>query len=1163
MKKHFTFILILFIYSLLTPLHAQQLEDVVTGLDNPFGLAFHENELYISSQNVPGASTFAGKIVKIDPFAMNPVPVEVAEYSLSTSMVVYNDFLYVTNFNSIARIDLSATMPTPEVVLANLGFPNGLLVIEDELFFCQTALGSINKIDLTQSNPTPVTVVAAGQGLTGPIALAHSDGTLYVAESDDSEISTIDLSAGNPSPTPFVDEQMGVLDIHLDGDYLYAAVIDGITRFNINESNPGVETVIAVTAPHGLTFIDGNLHVSQPSTGKVLRVVNITPLWSSLADVCASEENVILGGASPSGGVYSGDGVTDNGDGTTFTFDPAAAGGAGTYMLTYTVDGASVQSSIEVVAGPMVSFMAPGPFEPDAGLQALTSGMPAGGVYTGTGVVDNGDGTYSFDPSIGEGTYTITYTLTDGNGCSSSAMGDILVEVCELPVINGVNIVSCNNNILTLEVDGVLNDAAQWEWGLPSSNGEPCEDQFTLATGSQLPGTMFSEPDWTYYVRAVGGCLDEPVCFAYVPSDLIGETASFTLANTFYCSNDGIQTGLTGGAPAGGIYSGTGVIDDGNGMTFSFDPNIGGGNYTITYTANDVCSSVAEVMIEIEDIGGGTVALSDGSTEVSVCGSDGIADELIFASMNAEGESFTYLVTTQDNIIISFSETGVIDFENAAFGTFRVWGLSYTGNLTVFVGDNAATTTLSDECYDLSDNFVTVSVFEIPVVTFTPPGPFESNAGLQALTGGSPAGGTYTGMGVIDNGDGTYSFDPSIGAGTYDITYSFTNPDGCSNSAMGSIVVETSLQPGDICTDAFDINTQFGQGPDVTTSSGPYDNTDASTDESDPDFGWECFGEPDGGGTAPSLERTLWFTFTGDGGNYFIEALACGDDPIDFGDTQFAIYSGSDCDNLEAVLCSEDGPNAMSGGPFPAGDTLQTEAGVTYYMMVDGFGPDFAADGEFCVEVTQVPDPVELTAVTFQVDASILVADGELAPEGMIIAGSFNNFQNLPMTEGANNVWSFTLEVPQDATYEYKFKNGVEGWENIDTSIGDDCTVGGYGNRAVEVGDMDMTLDVVCFAYCVTCVMVDVDEAALEAGINVFPNPANDILNVQIDLQEAAQQLNIRLVNAFGQIVSEQYLGQLQSDMIEIDLNKVPAGAYMLQVLDGRSQFIQSVIVQK
>ncbi len=51
------------------------------------------------------------------------------------------------------------------------------------------------------------------------------------------------------------------------------------------------------------------------------------------------------------------------------------------------------------------------------------------------------------------------------------------------------------------------------------------------------------------------------------------------------CISEGIQTGLSGGQPQGGLYAGLGVTDDGNGMTFSFDPAVAGiGPQEISYT---------------------------------------------------------------------------------------------------------------------------------------------------------------------------------------------------------------------------------------------------------------------------------------------------------------------------------------------------------------------------------------------------------------------------------------------------------------------------------------------------------------------------------------------------------------------------------------------------
>ncbi|MBU1008681.1 MAG: T9SS type A sorting domain-containing protein [Bacteroidetes bacterium] len=56
----------------------------------------------------------------------------------------------------------------------------------------------------------------------------------------------------------------------------------------------------------------------------------------------------------------------------------------------------------------------------------LTEGIPAGGTYSGTGVVDG-----YFDPSVaGAGQHTITYDYTDEFGCSNSATQMISVDNC-------------------------------------------------------------------------------------------------------------------------------------------------------------------------------------------------------------------------------------------------------------------------------------------------------------------------------------------------------------------------------------------------------------------------------------------------------------------------------------------------------------------------------------------------------------------------------------------------------------------------------------------------------------------------------------------------------------------------------------------------------------
>lgn len=181
--------------------------------------------------------------------------------------------------------------------------------------------------------------------------------------------------------------------------------------------------------------------------------------------------------------------------------------------------------------------------------------------------------------------------------------------------------------------------------------------------------------------------------------------------------------------------------------------------------------------------------------------------------------------------------------------------------------------------------------------------------------------------------------------------------------------------PGDVppnneCAGAIDIDNLFHTGDaGVTQYSDIQNNTDATSEDSDPTTGFEdCWGEP-AFNVTPVLNNTLFFTFVGDGEDYTIETGDCdgaATDYIDFGDTQFQIYEGTTCDDLTPVAsgCSEDSQNSVTDDYF-AGLDFTTTDGTMYWIMIDGFnGVDVAqigvlADGEYCVEVTQLTVGVE------------------------------------------------------------------------------------------------------------------------------------------------------------------------------------------------------------
>lgn len=115
----------------------------------------------------------------------------------------------------------------------------------------------------------------------------------------------------------------------------------------------------------------------------------------------------------------------------------------------------------------------------------------------------------------------------------------------------------------------------------------------------------------------------------------------------------------------------------------------------------------------------------------------------------------------------SSGTTSPITVTYAAAGT-------YTTTLTATNGFGSNTTTQ------------TVTVNPLPTVTSNSSyGTICDNVTPVTLTGGSPAGGTYSGTGVSSG-----QFNPAVsGSGTFNITYSYTDGNGCTNTAVGSIIV--------------------------------------------------------------------------------------------------------------------------------------------------------------------------------------------------------------------------------------------------------------------------------------------------------------------------------------------------------------------------------------
>ena len=121
--------------------------------------------------------------------------------------------------------------------------------------------------------------------------------------------------------------------------------------------------------------------------------------------------------------------TTGNSWSTGDTTQSITVSSAGTYTVSEVVNGCSSSAAGTIVTvnpGPAVSFGSVSEMCINYPPLTLTQGSPAGGTYSGLGVSGN-----QFDPSVaGVGNITLTYTYSDGSGCSGTAQIVVVVNGC-------------------------------------------------------------------------------------------------------------------------------------------------------------------------------------------------------------------------------------------------------------------------------------------------------------------------------------------------------------------------------------------------------------------------------------------------------------------------------------------------------------------------------------------------------------------------------------------------------------------------------------------------------------------------------------------------------------------------------------------------------------
>ncbi len=333
-------------------------------------------------------------------------------------------------------------------------------------------------------------------------------------------------------------------------------------------------------AANGVGSVVVTYYYTEPTsscTSTINQTIVVNPLptvnFLPMLPVCISQPPFALSAGTPSGGTYSGPGVTGG------VFSPATAG-VGTHTLTYTFADAnsctnSHTGSITVNPLPVVSLAPLADVCVTTASFALTGGTPPGGTYTGAGVTGG-----LFNPALaGVGTFTITYTYTDANTCTSSGTNSITVT--PLPAAAGAiagPLTLCQSTTTATFTIPPIPNATSYTWVLSPVASGIIAGTSTTATVTWNPAFYGSYSITVTGVNSCGnGTTSAPLAGEVMPSP----TVTYTICSDSISSLNGKPIRLRGGIPLGGTYSGAGV----NSGTSTFNPfSAGLGSHSIRYT---------------------------------------------------------------------------------------------------------------------------------------------------------------------------------------------------------------------------------------------------------------------------------------------------------------------------------------------------------------------------------------------------------------------------------------------------------------------------------------------------------------------------------------------------------------------------------------------------
>lgn len=442
-----------------------------------------------------------------------------------------------------------------------------------------------------------------------------------------------------------------------------------------------------------------------------------------------------------------------------FDYNPSPSGPAAYVIATFTTNatpgGGANNDSLIVDDMELV-------YVPKANFTSTATTICAGGNVTFTNTSTNYPTSYSWNYGDGTplgttanpvhqymtaGTYSATLTVTNQWGSTTSTPVTVTVNDQDDATFSYMQATYCSNagNQTPTVVDAGTFTAMPAGLSINASTG-------VIDLAASTAGT------YTVTNTTAGVCPDTETASITINA---AADASFTYSSNTICLSDGNQTpttveaGTFSSSPAGLVFvsTATGEINVSSSAA---------GTYTITYNVAGICPDMTQTNVTLTNNPDASFTYPSGA----YC-ADAADPSPVFGA-GASGGVFSAIPSGLD----INSNSGAIDLSASTAGTYTVT------NSIAAVGS----------CLADAETF-TVVVNPLPNVALgTFPQVCVYNPAF-ALTGGTPAGGSYSGTGVSGG-----NFNPSTaGLGTKTITYSYTDANSCSNTATNTILVDACL----------------------------------------------------------------------------------------------------------------------------------------------------------------------------------------------------------------------------------------------------------------------------------------------------------------------------------------------------------------------------------